>query len=82
MTDTLPKCDFCNERTDEAKQFDDWVACGICTRMIESKRWHALLEYAIASVYINSPKMATVITEQELREAVRIQHQQFKDRAV
>lgn len=81
MTD-LPKCDFCNERTDEAKMYNEYVACGICCRMIDTKRWQALLEYAVASIIINIPKVLSDIPEAELREAVRVQHSQFRNRAV
>lgn len=77
----LPNCDFCNERTDEPKAYGDWVACGICSRMIDTKRWHALQEYALASIYINSPHL-NVVPEADLRQAVKKQHDQFRRREV
>ena len=81
MTD-LVSCDFCNERTDEPTMFDTWTACGVCSRMIKLKRWQALLDYAVSSVYINSPKLAASLPESEVRAAVKAQHDEFRKRVV
>lgn len=77
MTDLL-SCDFCNERTDEPKAYGAWIACGICSRMIDAKRWHALQEYALCSMYITSPHLK-VVPEADMREAVKRQHLTFRD---
>jgi len=35
----------------------DWAACELCTKMIDTANWDALLDHAVASLYEANPEM-------------------------